>query len=263
MSKRRTIANVLRSLLATVLVFAASVAAAGGGVEEPPDLSGHWAMAQVTTDIVEYPLVGRRTRVAVLVLRLTIDQSGTSLTVREKHCLAILDDGTDLVQTEITQAFLRSLSAEGRTATLERADDGWRFVFPWGTEVHGARLEDPVNDPLPARPDDPRVFDQDEDGNPGVTVRLSILGLVRGEVYAVQRLSKHMEGDVVSNDHLVGLITWTNEQVRLAATSDLLMAGGDADVHPDPERSYFVARRITPDLTCADLEATWREVLGL
>ncbi len=263
MQERTASANPWPHLLIALVVIAASLTVGGEATEALPDLSGSWVMLQVTTDIVEYPLVGQRTRVNVLVLRLQIDQSGTSLTIREAHCVADLDDGTELVRTEITEAFLRSLSTEGRSAELQRADTGWHFVFPWGTEVHGARLEDPVNDPLPSGPEDPRVFDQDGDGNPGVTVRLSILGLVSGEVYAVQRLSKHLKGDVVSDDHLVGLIDWSNEQVRLAATDAFLMTGGDAEVHPDPERSYFIARRIHPELTCAELRESWRELLGL
>jgi hypothetical protein len=33
-------------------------------------------------------------------------------------------------------------------------------------------MADPLTDPLPTEPDDPRVWDQDEDGHPGVTIKV-------------------------------------------------------------------------------------------
>ncbi|MFO8034072.1 MAG: hypothetical protein R6U88_02765, partial [Candidatus Bipolaricaulota bacterium] len=85
-----------------LLVAILAVALTGSplcATETPPELAGTWAMLQVTTDIVEYPIVGRRTRETHLVLTLQVEQSGTELLVREEHCLAYIDDGTELVQT--------------------------------------------------------------------------------------------------------------------------------------------------------------------
>ncbi|MCX7750167.1 MAG: hypothetical protein N2320_01150 [Candidatus Bipolaricaulota bacterium] len=231
--------------------------------ELPPfDLTGTWAVMQVTSDLVVYPFVGQRTRTTTLVLRVEMEQRGRAVRVRETHCLADIDDGTGLVVTEITDAFLRSIGVVERGATLEPAGGGWRFVLPWGTAVHGARLANPTGDPLPTSPDDPRVFDQDGDGKPGITVPVRILGLISGEVYAVQRLTKFLEGTVVSPDLVRGLITWTNEQVTIGASNPFLKTDAQAQVDPVRERSYFVAVRIPPTTTCDDLKRTWRSLFG-
>jgi len=229
----------------------------------PPDLSGSWAMVQVTSDYVEYPFAGRRKRTTYLMLRLEIDQSGTSLLIRETHCSAYVDDGTDFVATEIPGAFLRSIGEVERTASLHRDGSGWRFVYPWGVTVHGAVLEDPARDPLPTDAEDPRVFDQDEDGKPGITVRVTILGLGGGEVYAVQRLTKHLEGPVISEDRLEGLIDWTNEQVIIDAQEELLKMDVRAEADPVAENSRFVAVRVPADLPCVELAVIWRVLFGL
>jgi hypothetical protein len=50
----------------------------------------------------------------------------------------------------------------------------------------GVELADPVNDELPTDPNDPRIFDQDLDGKPGVTIILSVLGM-KGEIYAIRK----------------------------------------------------------------------------
>ena len=102
------------------------------------------------------------------------------------------------------------------------------------------------------------MFDQDGDGQPGITVRVRVLGLISGEVYVVQRLSKLLDGQVLAPDLIRGLLTWTNEQVTLGASNPFLNAGGEAHVDPVRERSYFVAIRVPAGTTCANLTANWR-----
>ncbi|MCR4392611.1 MAG: hypothetical protein NUV94_07655 [Candidatus Acetothermia bacterium] len=245
------------------VLFAVALAGLAAAQDAPPfDLTGTWAVMQVTSDIVVYPFVGQRTRTTTLILHVEMGQSGSNVTMAEIHCLVDTDDGTTMVTTEIPEAFLRSIGVVERTATLEPTVDGWRFVEPWPTEIHGARLADLVNDPLPTQADDPRVFDQDGDGKPGITVRVKILGLISGEVYAVQRLTKLLEGEVVTPDLIRGLITWTNEQVTIGASNPFLNTDGEARVDPVRERSYFVALRVPPETTCESLKATWRDLFG-
>jgi hypothetical protein len=249
----------MRETVACLLVVLGIGLPAFGSGEVPPfDLTGTWGVMQVTSDIVAYPFVGQRIRTTTLILHVEMRQTGSIVTVSETHCLVDTNDGTTMVSTEIPEAFLRSLGVVERTATLEATADGWRFVEPWPTEVHGARLADPVNDPLPTTADDPRVVDQDGDGQPGITVRVRVLGLISGEVYVVQRLWKLLDGEVVAPDLIRGFLTWTNEQVTLGASNPFLTAGGEAQVDPVRERSYFVAIRVPTGTTCADLTTNWR-----
>lgn len=254
----------MKRLFATVIGFSLAVhgATLGRGEEVPPDLTGTWAVMQVTSDLVVYPFVGQRTRTTTLVLLVAMEQRGREVRLRETHCLADIDDGTGVVVTQITEAFLRSLGVAEQAATLEPTASGWRFVLPWGTALHGARLADPARDPLPTSADDPRVFDQDGDGKPGITVPVRILGLISGEVYAVQRITKLLEGVVVSPNLIRGLITWTNEQVTIGASNPFLKTDAQAQVDPVRERSYFVAVRVSPGTTCEDLKKGWRSLFG-
>lgn len=245
-----------------VAVMTVGIAALGMGEEPPFDLTGTWAVMQVTSDIVVYPFVGEKTRSTTLVIIVEMVQDGREVAVRETHCLADIDDGTAMVTTEIPEAFLRSIGTVERTAVLEPNPAGWRFILPWGTEVHGARLDAPVNDPLPITADDPRVVDQDGDGKPGITVGVRILGLISGEVYGVQRLWKLLEGTVVTPDLIRGLITWTNEQVTIGASNPFLNTSGDARIDPVRERSYFVAIRVPVGMSCEDLKESWRDLFG-
>jgi hypothetical protein len=219
-------------------------------------------MLQVTSQIGAIPLLGERTRTASSLVLLDVHQDGLVLSAQGSACSTTIDNGTTLVKTEIPEAFILSLPQAIWTATLETSEEGLRFVRPWVTSVSGARLEDPENDPLPTSADDPRVFDQDGDGKPGLTVRVSVLGLISGEVYVVQRDRSRLSGTVVSNDAIDGLVEWTSEQSVLGASNPFLVGGTAARIDPVPEHSFFRARRISEATTCADLLETAQTLFG-
>jgi hypothetical protein len=235
-----------------------------GPSDVPLDLSGVWAMVQITSEIAKIPIVGDRTRTTTTYLRLIIEQTGDALLVSETNCGTNIDDGTVMVSTTIPDAFLDSLGVTERAAHLEFLSEmdpstgnpspERRIVFPWNTQVLGARLEDPENEDLPVDADDPRVFDQDSDGHPGMTVRVEIMGLIGGEVYVVQRNRNRLTGTIISPGFIRGTIEWENEQVVLGASSAFLASGGQGSPDPDPERNFFLARWIDPLLDCADVQ---------
>jgi hypothetical protein len=228
------------------------------------NLSGVWAMVQITSEIASIPIVGNRTRTTTTHLRLIMEQREDTLSVLEINCGTNIDDGTMMVNTTIPDAFLRSLGVTERAARLEIVSEmdpstgnpspERRIVFPWTTQVLGARLEDPENEALPMDAADPRVFDQDNDGHPGMTVQVEIMGLIGGEVYVVQRNRNRLMGTVVSRGFIRGTIEWETEQVILGASSPFLASGGQGSPDPDPERNFFLARRIDPMLDCTDIQ---------
>ena len=234
------------------------------GTAAGSDLSGVWAMVQITSETVRIPIVGERTRTTTTHLRLVIERNNSGFSVLETHCAASIDDGTMMVETTIPDAFQRALGVTERAAHLvpssgvdQPTDDhafAPRIVFPWNTQLLGVRLDDPENDALPSDATDPRVFDQDNDGHPGMTVRLEIMGLISGEVYVVQRNRNRLVGTVVSAGFLRGTIEWETDQVILGASSPFLASGGQGSPDPDPERNFFLAKRIDPALDCADIQ---------
>ena len=267
MMRARGFAAVLFLLIGLVcppLIHAQAVSEAGPS-EVPTDLnlSGVWAMVQITSEIVDIPIVGNRTRTTTTHLRLIMEQNDDTLSVLETNCGTNIDDGTMMVNTTIPDAFLDSLGATERTARLELVSGTdpatgtpsleRRIVFQWNTQVLGARLEDPENEALPMDEADPRVFDQDNDGHPGMTVRVEIMGLIGGEVYVVQRNRNRLIGTVISPGFIRGTIEWETEQVILGASSPFLEGGGQGAPDPHPGRNFFLARRIDPMFDCADI----------
>jgi len=228
----------------------------------PIDLSGTWAELQVCSQIEVLPLVGHVTSTSRSLLRATADQSGSGLIFRETYCSTVIDTGSALAKTVIPGAFLASLGELVRPAFLDASGATIQFVQPWYTQVRGARLVDPENDPLPTSPDDPRVLDQDGDGKPGLTVKVTLMGILSGEAYVVQRVRYRMLGTVISAARITGLIEWTNEQVTIGASSPLFGVDTKPTPNPVPEKSYFVMARIPATADCAEIVADEKTLFG-
>jgi hypothetical protein len=227
-----------------------------------PDLAGTWAMVQVFPQIAILPLAGEVPRSSTVVQFVDITQDGDVLTMIDRYCFTDVDDGTPLVDTSIPPEFMASLRPAPRSAVLRESEDGILFEGAPYLEVRGAILDDPAADLLPTEPDDPRVIDQDGDGNPGMTVRVTVLGIVQGETYVVQRVTYSLSGRLATGDRIEGQIDWTDEQTVLAATNPLLEADTIGTPDPDPEAHRFVMVRVDPTWTCETLREQLSEILG-
>ena len=257
---KQAMSVVVLSLLA--LATGATALGQGGSTLQTPsiDLSGTWAHMQVYSQYATFPMVGRVRNITTVILYVTAEQTGSTLIMQDAYCATKVDNGTILASTVIPDAFLASLSPNPRIATLEQTEDGIRFVQEWYTEIRGVRLEDPENEPLPTSLDDPRVFDQDGDGKPGMTVKSKIIGLFSGETYVVQRVHYRLIGTVTSPDTIEGLIEWENDQITIGGSSSFFTSDIQPTADPVLENSYFVLKRIESETDCTALKETWREL---
>jgi hypothetical protein len=245
----------------TAIVLLLLAVSCSAGAAEIPDLTGTWAMAQIYPQTAVLPLAGEVPRSSTVVQFVDVAQDGETLTMYDRYCFTVVDDGTPLVKTEIPQAFMAALVPTLRTAVLRVTDQGVAFEAADYVEVRGAVLDNPAADPLPLDPLDPRVIDQDGDGQPGMTVRVTVLGIVKGETYIVQRVQYRLTGWVIGADRIEGRIEWTDEQVVLAATNPLLEADTIGRHDPDPAAHRFVMVRVDPEWTCETLRERLSEIL--
>jgi len=246
----------------TALTLLLALAISCGAIAELPDLTGTWAMIQVYPQIAILPMAGEVPRSSMVAQFVEITQSGSVLTMRDTYCFTDVDDGTPLVETVIPEAFMASLVPGPRTAIFVEQTGSVRFEAATYVEVRGAILDDPLSDPLPMEASDSRVFDQDGDGNPGMTVHVTILGLVEGETYVVQRVSYRLSGTVIDRGRIEGTIEWSDEQVVLGATNALLEADTIGLLDPDPAAHRFVMVRVDESWTCETLRDRLDEIIG-
>lgn len=121
-------------------------------------------------------------------------------------------------------------------------------------------LPDPFETELPATeaeaalpPHNERIYDMDDDGEPGATTFVS--GLVEGRQYIAQRKTVEIEGITLGPDRFIGLARNTNEIVYLGNDNPLLdqRSEGASQPHPDPKESWFEERRVDEGATCDDV----------
>jgi hypothetical protein len=241
-------------------------ATAGGGptpdapdaAAEPTDLTGTWAQRQVTVSNVDVPVVGttRTPTVSLLLVEATPADAPGAFDLHLTTCGITMGSDADPARTVVPDAFVSALPEVDRRAVI--GDDG-TYTVDWLTQVHGARLTDPENDALPTSADDPRVIDQDEDGRPGLTVRVT--GLVDGEVYVAQRGRDRMVGRL-ADGRVDGLVEWTSEQAVLDAEVELLRTPVPSRPEPDPAAHVFGLRRLPAGATCADVVVSAPALFG-
>jgi hypothetical protein len=215
------------------------------------DFSGVWAQEVVRSAVVDLPVVGETRSAVAAFLRLEVRHEGTDLRIRARLCGLESRGGPSVVRTTFPDALVRSVGEMDRSATIRRTDEGWRFFQRRRWEIMGVRLEDPATESLPATADDARVFDQDGDGKPGVTVRIS--GLVNGEIHLVKKTWSVLRGAADGPDRIDGLVEWGNERSVLGSDSALLRNPPDGWPDPTGANSYFRTTRVAAGDTCADI----------
>jgi hypothetical protein len=201
---------------------------------------------QETTSVTKLPILADvvATTRAVSLGKLTFD--GTMLSGTSTLCSLDLDSSSNLVKMHLPPAFRRALPPVRTNARIAKKGDKTTFTQAAQTLVVGAQLARPESERLPSRKDDARISDPDNDGKPGVTVKVS--GIVNGEIYLVQRSTSRLTGYKTSGG-FEGRISFTNEQSILGASRSVLKRPTNAK--PDPSRSRFRLYRARSGTSCA------------
>lgn len=142
--------------------------------------------------------------------------------------------------------FVNALERTRVQPVLSKAGGRIEYEADLGPEWLGAKPA-PT---LPRDPNDPRVVDSDDDGRPGVTIRLRLPMLPEAELLVTQRSHAVLRGRVVSPGRVTGHVEMRDfEQTVLAAQPPLLQY--QPEVQYDAERSRFELVRDDADACAA------------
>jgi hypothetical protein len=217
------------------------------------DVSGTWAVVELSTAVVTGPLTSAQ--ISRNLYTFVVTQTGTELSIVEHTCDIEVDDTMGLEKTRMLPTLWPNLPVLTRPGALVD-EGGGHFTFTTQDAIHlrGVTMEDPVNDPMPARDGGvaPGVViqDTDMDDHPGVTLLLD--GLLRGQAYVVQRDHNAYTGTQSSPDQIDGHNVWSSEQVYLGSMpqsiADLAI---NATPDPDPSKHTFQLIRIPDGSDCS------------
>ena len=128
------------------------------------------------------------------------------------------------------------------------------FERSWIAAVAGANLNDAERDALPSTTDDPRVWDQDGDGKPGVTVHVrSPLG--NGDVYIVKRFRNQYTGVITADHRLHGVVQDAAGEQVIGASNRQIQLNLPTHQNPDLNESPVAMVKIADGYDCDRLMA--------
>ena len=201
------------------------------------DKLSSWLRVQTLSGFAELPAFGLQVSETIGLVRSDLVATADGIVSREETCFIIVRrPEVDEVQTVIPPAFLDSISVLDRYVD----DMGDTITLSRAVEIHGAHLTRPLDEPLPTTIDDSRVFDQDGDGLPGVTVQID--GILEGNVQLVQRVKTRLVGQRTETE-MWGTVQWTSEENILSASNPILSEPIRSEPSRDEQASWFYAQK--------------------
>jgi hypothetical protein len=189
-----------------------------------------------------------------------VQQDGENVSAEYQACDVEVEntEPNSQIVTTIPKALIESIPRANRPARVFQSGGTWRFEQPDHIEVRGIDLENPASDDLPLDRNDERIRDQDQDGQPGVTVYVSAPSL-QFDIFVIQRIRTALTGTVVSNDRFEGQVQWTEDQVILGVENTTpemaaqIVGASTVSVDQDPNKSRFRMVRVDAGTTCEEV----------
>jgi len=243
-------------------VSGADVALSPSGclITAPTDITGTWAILETETALVtNVPGIGTMNQASLNYFLATVTEDGGALSMEAALCDWETSDDANLTTTNMSQALLNSLAPVSRSVAIEAGAEEARFKGAEGISLRGVTMTDPDADAFPADGTDARIYDQEVDAHPGITLFIS--GLFQGELYVAHRNRTAFDGCFKTDDRVEGASLWTTEQLIIGSNpDDLLTLQPTAQTHPDATLSKFTMVRAPGVIDCAALKAA-RSVL--
>ena len=181
-------------------------------------------------------------------------RQGTEVTWTEELC-HIRSTEAHGTQTSFPSAFVNTMPIREHQATLSAEEVGADFTVDTFINVDGADLDSPETDRLPTAAGDSRLWDQDEDGHPGITVHIDAPFGVSGDVYLSQRSHYSYDGFVISQERIEAYVTYDQEQAIIDASSGFLTMADVVPIpNPDSTTSYVLFQQVDDDTGCGEIK---------
>lgn len=235
-------------------------------------MSGTYAMLlSASSKQIGVPLVKTQITVSRSFFLVQATPDGpTRLRTHEKVCGLYIKLETWINKAIVPDQFVKHSGIIERHIELPSAEPGTPWISEDVYEVRGARLDNPISDPLPASgsaapgkgiPCDETPLgsqcDQDEDGQPGMTNLLT--GALSCKLYVAQRWHAALAGEIIDTNTVAGpLSSAASDQTVLAASVSLCEQVNMRSVEvlaKCPEHFYFKMVRVPDSATCDNVMA--------
>ena len=251
LNNRRNRARFLTRWTSALVISCGLLAEVSSAQEEQLLPPGTYRLEMIMASITRVPVFGTSKSASKSVSLVEINRDGAGLIQTHKTCdFRVLDD-SKFIKMIFPDKFVAALARHTYPLQFDKDAQGWRYRADLGVERIGYKSNG-HEAALPAKIDDPEVYDWDGDGKPAATLKISIPLLPNGEFYVVQRGHSILNGRIVQPGKIEGAIdTRLFEQRVLGAWPGFL--NQSAEVEPDPKESRFVLSLVATGSTCETL----------
>ena len=210
------------------------------------DMDGIWAMAVDLSTCVS--IVDVEEIRSYSLLRVKVEQQGLALVETHDVCQLISTPILGL-ETVVPERVFSLPNPTVVHSTLFGSEPGDSYDGGLKYSLWGIHMEDPVSEPFPGPgQEDDRIFDADEDGNPGVSLRV---GGNLCDLYVIQRDLSTFRGILQADGSILGRSASRVEQTTLGASSGICAQ----DYVTQANEQYGVSRLVRVDSRGIDLDS--------
>ena len=146
----------------------------------------------------------------------------------------------------ISDEAVQAIKPRVQEVEISFKDGRWHVYRPSTPSLLGI-IGDPSK-PLSNDPNDPNLTDPDQDGNPGVTVNISVGKFFKGELYIIRREIFSNNLVLNYNGTLSGFVEDRSEQFVVGASKKILNQPSNSIQHPDRGLSQILLVPVDPNI---------------
>ena len=180
------------------------------------DLSGTWVMRLVGAQVTNAQFVGQISSQNVFYMLANVTQNGSAVALDGRYCDRAENNAPNaLVPVIIPAAWAHTETPVHRAGLFTVGADGFAVLtlLPY-TENVGMLAS--CTGTLPTSATDSCVYDEDGDGQPGITIALSGLS-TSGRLFSVQRQTTSASAIAVAANRIEGSLTFDSQQSVVAS----------------------------------------------
>jgi len=234
----------------TAVVETSAIEAEAGEFLEDPvagDLVGRWAHF----DVVAYQDAAFKTLIVSYGFNDFAEDNGE---IVDSASFCFSEQRTNQpIKTNLSDAATQAIKPPSTPLQVEVTDGALSIRRDATPTPVGVRLDDPANESLPTDPDDPRIVDDDGDGQPGITVEIDAGAGITGELYIARREIFSYDAVLTAPDVIEGAVIDNSEQLVIGASESMFMTSANFEQVTDAALNPIILKRVDPDWDCARL----------
>ncbi|MFA6617589.1 MAG: hypothetical protein WCT23_00775 [Candidatus Neomarinimicrobiota bacterium] len=145
-----------------------------------------------------------------------------------------------------SDAAVQAIKPRVQEVELTQKDGRWHIYRPATPTLLGVKGD--ASKPLPKDANDPNLTDPDNDGHPGVTVKISVGNFFEGEIYISRREIFNNYLTLNNNGTITGYNVDKSEQFVIGASKKILAQPSNNVQHPDMGLSPILLVPISEDI---------------